>query len=99
MRACRRQPTPYTPIWLMRQACRYMAEYRAVHGKYPKQLDQLVPEFVAKIPKDAFFDGPIGYRRKGKGYVLYSVGTDGKDGTESGESRYDDVIRVGQSDE
>jgi uroporphyrinogen decarboxylase len=33
MRACRREPAPYTPIWLMRQAGRYMAEYRAVRAK------------------------------------------------------------------
>lgn len=33
LRACRREPTAVTPIWLMRQAGRYMAEYRAVRAK------------------------------------------------------------------
>src|SRR5215208_4501022 len=33
MRACRRESVPYTPIWLMRQAGRYMSEYREVRAR------------------------------------------------------------------
>ncbi len=33
MKACRREAVPYTPIWLMRQAGRYMREYREVRAR------------------------------------------------------------------
>lgn len=33
LKACRGEPTDYTPIWLMRQAGRYQPEYRAIRAK------------------------------------------------------------------
>lgn len=33
MKACRQEPAEHTPVWLMRQAGRYMPEYRAVRAE------------------------------------------------------------------
>src|SRR5215470_16958985 len=33
LRALRREPTPWTPIWLMRQAGRYLPEYQRTRAK------------------------------------------------------------------
>jgi uroporphyrinogen decarboxylase len=63
LRACHGLPTDYTPIWLMRQAGRYMAEYRAIRAKH-SMLDVInTPELAAEVtlqPIKAFgFDAAI----------------------------------------
>jgi uroporphyrinogen decarboxylase len=35
MRACRLEAAPYTPIWIMRQAGRYLQEYREIRSRLP----------------------------------------------------------------
>lgn len=49
LKACRREPTDATPIWLMRQAGRYMAEYRAIRAKHSMLAVMRQPELAAEI--------------------------------------------------
>jgi uroporphyrinogen decarboxylase len=50
LRALRRQPTEYTPIWLMRQAGRYLPEYRALREEKGGFLALAMdPESAAEI--------------------------------------------------
>jgi uroporphyrinogen decarboxylase len=49
VRACRCQPVDVTPIWLMRQAGRYMAEYRAVRKKHSILDICKKPEIAAEV--------------------------------------------------
>ena len=49
MRACRREPVPYTPIWLMRQAGRYMQEYREVRARMSFLELCKVPSLAAEV--------------------------------------------------
>jgi uroporphyrinogen decarboxylase len=61
MKACRREPTDVTPVWLMRQAGRYMAEYRKVRGhtsflelcKNPQLCSEIMCTAVARLSVDA----------------------------------------------
>ncbi len=49
LRACRRQEVDVTPIWLMRQAGRYMAEYRALRERYSILELIKTPDLAAEV--------------------------------------------------
>src|SRR5512147_658712 len=49
LRACRREPVDATPVWFMRQAGRYMPEYRLIREKYSLLEICYHPELAAKV--------------------------------------------------
>jgi uroporphyrinogen decarboxylase len=49
LRACRLQPVDATPVWFMRQAGRYMAEYRALRQKYSLLEICAQPELAVEV--------------------------------------------------
>src|SRR5579871_4286929 len=49
VRACRAQGTTFTPVWFMRQAGRYMAEYRAVRQHHSLLEICKNPELAAEV--------------------------------------------------
>ncbi len=56
-----------------------LAAYRGEHKRYPDKLDVLAPKYVAEIPSDLFSGKTMIYRPLGNGYLLYSVGVNGRD--------------------
>ena len=54
--ACRRKPTPYTPVWLMRQAGRYQPSYRALREKVSFLELCRSPDLCAQVAVQAVDD-------------------------------------------
>ena len=79
--------------------------YRRDHGRYPPKLASLVPKYVATVPFDPMSENPLHYQQHARGFVLYSVGINGRDdggrdrdSPDSDDRNFDDiVIRVGET--
>jgi len=49
LEACRRRPTDYRPVWFMRQAGRYMKQYRDIRAKHSILAICKRPELAAQV--------------------------------------------------
>lgn len=57
-----------------------LKRYQLRYGKYPPDLNALVPEFLRKMPVDLMDGQPLRYHPKPDGsFLLYSAGEDGED--------------------
>jgi len=57
-----------------------LERFKIVQGDYPATLDELVPQFIAKVPNDVVSGKPLHYQRTANGrYMLAAVGWNEKD--------------------
>jgi hypothetical protein len=56
-----------------------LKRYEMDHSKPPETLGNLIPDCLTVVPIDPFDGKPLRYRREGKEWVIWSVGSDLKD--------------------
>jgi type II secretory pathway pseudopilin PulG len=61
-------------------------KFKKSEGHFPENLEDLVPKFLPDLPVDPFDGATLRYRLIEKGYLIYSVGTDGRDDGGLGKS-------------
>ncbi len=73
-----------------------LAAFQKDRGRYPKQLDELAPKYLTRVPQDLFAGKPLKYRLIKNGYLLYSVGQNEKDdgGKTYGDRKQADDLRI-----
>jgi hypothetical protein len=69
-----------------------LSSFRAKTGEYPAALRELVPGYFKEEPIDALNDKPLAYRTEGGGYVLRSLGQNGR--ADDGPKSDDQVLRA-----
>ncbi len=80
--------------------------HRLAHGDWPRNLGDLVPQYLKQVPADPYTGQPLRFRRLTDGAVIYSVGSDrvinkgtldriapGTDGTDIGFRLWDAAKR------
>lgn len=73
-----------------------LAAYQRDHNVFPKALADLSPKYLDKVPDDLFTGKPLVYRPADGGFLLYSLGPNGKDdeGRTAAEPQPGDDIAV-----
>ncbi len=56
-----------------------LAIHRAEHGTYPESLEALAPVILPELPVDPYNAKPYAYRQTEDGFLLYSLGENGRD--------------------
>lgn len=74
-----------------------VAEYRLDNGRLPETLDQLVPQYLAAVPRDRFAGHPLTYRIFEDGFELVSVGHDGAFNDEAPPESLKDIRLIARS--